>query len=227
MRRDIMKLLFSDERDITDSWGKLPIGTTPLMPMGKGENPGFIISCCVPRDDANWDVYGYRFERDTSDRPKMDQQAVWSIHRAITRDGRHFQGTEKLFESEPGPWNHYTTITYSPDRREFLVLKCKNQEDGFDYMAFFSGDGRTWTAHPDNPVYSDGDSWGNLWSPTIKCYVSTGKAFKLVKKKFPDNAKIWDQEIRANRAAHDITRVLSLRKSGDFSKRSNMGVEIT
>ena len=87
-----MKLLFSDERDITDSWGKLPIGTTPLMPMGKGENPGFIISCCVPRDDANWDVYGYRFERDTSDRSKMDQQAVWSIHRAITRDGRHFQG---------------------------------------------------------------------------------------------------------------------------------------
>ena len=210
----IMKLLFSDERDIRDSWGKLHFGATPLTPMGKAEDPGFIISCCVPRDDANWEIYGYRVEQDTSDRSK----SVWSIHRALTRDGRHFEGIEKLFESEPGPWFHYATITYNPDRKEFLALKGRSQKDGFDYMAFLSGDGRTWAAHANDPVYSDGDSWGTLWSSRKKCYVSTGKAFKLVIKKFPDNAKIWDRNVRASRADHDITRVLSVRKSADGRK---------
>ena len=210
-----MKLLFSDDRDISDVWGKVHFGTTPLREIGTADDPGFIISCCVPGERGFWDVYGHGFNRDEGNRPKMEKKATWSIHHAQTKDGLKFENCEKVFESKPGPWNHYATITYSPDRGEFLVLKCRDAKDGFDYMAFFSTDGKDWTEYPGNPVYNDGDSWGNLWSGVSHRYVSTGKAFKLTKKKFPDNAKIWDKSIRENKREPDITRVLSVRASKD------------
>ena len=39
------KLLFSDERDITDRWGKLRFGATPLRPPGEADDPGFAALC--------------------------------------------------------------------------------------------------------------------------------------------------------------------------------------
>jgi hypothetical protein len=201
-----MKLLFSDLRDVCDTWGKLEFDANPIRTMGSCEDPGFIISCCVPRDDGTIDVYGYRNEFDTRKIYKMEKKSKWQIFHATTRNGISFNDIEVVYESEQGPWEHYMSITYSSDRNEFLALKNKDHPGGFDIMAYFSKDGRNWQEYEGNPVYNDGDAWGVLWSSRLQRYVSTTKCFQHWRKYLPDHGKCPTGEVR---------RVTSVRWSMD------------
>lgn len=57
-----LRLLFSGPEDVTNTWGQLSFGTTPLRVLQTCENPGFEVSYCAPRDDDAWDVYGLTFK---------------------------------------------------------------------------------------------------------------------------------------------------------------------
>lgn len=201
-----MKLLFSDVRDIRDLWGKVDFGANPIRCIGSCEDPGFIISCCVPRKDGIIDVYGYKNEFDTRNISRMEKRSTWRIFHATTYDGTRFDDIEVVYESEPGPWEHYMSITYSPDRGEFLALKNKDHPGGFDITAYFSKDGRNWQEYENNPVYNDGDAWGVLWSSHLQRYVATTKSFQHWRKHLPDHGKCPTGEVR---------RVTSVRWSKD------------
>ena len=168
-----MKLLFSDEKDITDAWGKLHFGATPLRFMGRTEDPGFMTSCCVPCSDGTWDIYGYRFvfDRETSAVVAMNwTDSKWEIYRAKTSDGVHFDNTEKVFTSEIGNWDHYLSIVHNPVTGTFLALKRKKQH----IYGYTSQDGRTWTLHPDAPFFDSGYVCA-FWSPANRRYIATSK----------------------------------------------------
>jgi len=78
---------------------------------------------------------------------------IWKVIHATTRDGSQFENVETLFESEPGPWTFNHAMTYNPDAKEFLLLKLKMDNSGFQYTAFFSPDGRNWKEHSRNPLF--------------------------------------------------------------------------
>ena len=41
----------------------------------------------------------------------------------------HFKNVETVFEGEPGCWTPHLGMAYSPDNREFLMLKLKYDRD--------------------------------------------------------------------------------------------------
>ena len=160
-----VRLLFSTERDIAASWGKLHFGATPPQRVSDCEDPGFRISCAVPRGDGNWDTFGYTYEHDDS-RPRMEQRSVWEVHRATTRDGRSFQGVRCVFRSDPGPWEHYLTITHNTRTDELLLVKCRMHPDGFAQWVYRS-DGNAWEEVPGNPACRLTGSATSAPAPTL------------------------------------------------------------
>ena len=183
-----LKILFSDEQDVSDVWGKLKFGASPLRPVGPCDNPGFTIKCCVPRPDGSWDVYGCTDPVN----PNYDStNAVWTIHYATTRDGVHYENREVVFTSPPGNWLNAVTIAFSPVRQEFVCVKgVVLPGNGFCHHVYHSRDGRHWTPGANNPVYYDGDNWGQLWSPRLNRFVTATKSFQLVKKHLPDHGTV-------------------------------------
>ena len=183
-----VKLLFSSEKDITGTWGKLHFGATPIQLIRSCEDPGFTLSCCLPREDGTWDVYGYVYKRDWSKEGNwLQKKHGWTMVRATTRDGEHFENVEEILKTEPGRWTDHTGITYNPKSGEFLALKCTGHPKGFAILAFFSSDGRNWEEHPENPMYTDGDSLSVFWSPKAGRFISTNKSYQAVAKHIPDH----------------------------------------
>jgi len=202
------KLLFTDDQDVFDVWGKVKFEASPLRFLGECDDPGFEIKCCVPRDDGVWDVYGYSGGHDIygEQGDPTKARSTWKIHHAITRDAVHYQHSEIVFTSEPGPWTHYASIGHNPLRHDLVCIKGVLLREGFCNHTFHSRDGKTWIPGTNNPVYYDGDSWGQLWSPRLNRFVTTTKSFQLVKKHLPDHGNTRTGQVR---------RVCSVRWSED------------
>jgi hypothetical protein len=203
-----LKLLFTDPQDVSDVWGKIHFEATPLRPQGECDDPGFEIKCCVPRSDGSWDIYGYTGGHDIygEQGDPTKKLSTWNIHHAITRDGIHYEKREVVFKSESGPWTHFASIAHNPVRNELLCIKGVLLREGFCNNVYHSLDGRRWTAGTNNPVYYDGDSWGQLWSPRLNRFVTTTKSFQIVKKHIADHGNTRTGQVR---------RVCSVRWSED------------
>ena len=52
------KLLFSGAQDITDTWGLLHFGVTPVRRIRECEPPGFTLIGGFPLPDGAWEVFG-------------------------------------------------------------------------------------------------------------------------------------------------------------------------
>ena len=206
-----VRLLFSTPQDVADVWGKLHFGATPMRKIRDCEPPGFTVACCLPRPDGAWDVYGQVFTRDPAASGTTAKNA-WKLVHATTRDGSRFEGTEPVFEAEPGAWTDHLGLAYNPDAKEFLALKLKMDDNGFAYCAFFSPDGRHWQEHPRNPLFYDCDSLGLFWSPQAHCFVSTNKTLQPFLKRIQDHGGTHPQN--QNDALRD-RRVIAVRSSGD------------
>lgn len=195
-------LLFSDEQDIADAWGKIHFGTSSLQHLRSCENPGFELSLCLPRDDGAWNVYGRTFTH-VPHGDQVKEANTWQLIRATTRDGSHFENIETVYQSETGPWTFNHAMAYNPEAKEFMLLMLKMEDFGFGYTAFFSPDGRNWKEHPKNPLYYDGDAISLFWSPAAKRFICVAKSFQIpVSKRIPDHGGI-------------ARRVLSIRSSRD------------
>lgn len=83
---------------------------------------------------------------------------VWTIVRSTTRDGVRFDNAETVYASEPGAWTFNHAMACNPDAKEFLLLKLRMDNFGFQYTTFFSPDGRAWRQHPQAPLLYDGDA---------------------------------------------------------------------
>ena len=180
------KLLFSTAQDVTNTWGKLRFGATPMQKIRACQDPGFVLACCLPREGGIWEVYGQTYKLDEGGK-EFEKTNAWSIVRAITRDGERFENTETVFKGEPGCWTAHLGLTYSPETREFLMLKLRYDRDGFGYMAFFSPDGRHWREHSGNPMFRDCDSLGLFWSENARRFICTTKSLQPVAKHYPDH----------------------------------------
>ena len=180
------KLLFSNEQDVTNTWGKLHFGATPMQRIRACKDPGFVLACCLPREEGAWEVYGQSYKLDEAGK-EYEKKNAWSIVHATTRDAEHFENVETVFEGEPGCWTPHLGLAYNPERKEFLMLKLRYDRDGFGYMAFFSPDGRHWKEHPENPLFRDCDSLGLFWSENARRFICTAKSLQPVAKHYPDH----------------------------------------
>ena len=126
-----VKLLFSTAQDLTNTWGQLHFGVTPLHLVTNCANPGFELSCGLPRTDGTWDVFGQTFKQVSAHNDQVRGTSAWSVVHATTRDGVRFENVETVFEAEPGPWTFNHAMAYNPDAKEFLLLKLKMDNSGF------------------------------------------------------------------------------------------------
>lgn len=207
-----LKLLFSSQQDITNTWGKIHFGTTSLQLVRPCENPGFELSYCRPLKDGAWDVFGLTFTKG----PALDNQVMetnmWQVIHATTRDGTRFENVETVYEAEPGPWTFNHAMAYNPEAKEFMLLKLKMDNSGFRYTAFFSPDGRTWKEHPKSPLFYDGDAISLFWSQTLHRFVCVSKSLQPVLKRILDHGGATPGLGNGNLRDR---RVLSLRSSRD------------
>lgn len=207
-----VRLLFSTPQDVQDPWGRLHFGATPMQKLRDCEPPGFTLACCLPRADGSWDVYGQAFSRDAT--PEADTRAknTWKLVHATTRDGTTFDNMETVCAGATGPWTDHLGLAYNPDAHEFLALKLLMDDNGFGYRAFFSGNGRDWTAYADKPLFYDGDSLGLFWSPVAKRFVCTNKTLQPYLKHIQDHGGTHPQN---NNDQLRDRRVLAIRSSTD------------
>src|SRR5262249_8096527 len=173
-------------RDVTNTWGQLQFGATPMQKIRDCKDPGFTPACCLPRPDGTWLVYGQSYKSDDKGK-QFEKTNSWRIVHATTRDGEHFEDVVTVFESEPGCWTPHAGLAYSPDTKEFLFLKLRYDRDGFGYMAFFSNDGLHWKEHSENPLFRDGDSLGLFWSETARRFICSTKTLQPVLKHYTDH----------------------------------------
>src|SRR5262249_641469 len=133
--RKELKLLFSTPDDVSDVWGKLHFGATPMQKIRSCKDPGFTPACCLPREDDSWEAYGQSYREDASGK-EYEKKNTWKLVHATTRDGENFDRVATVLEGEPGCWTSHVGLAYNPDAGEFLLLKLKYDRDGFGYMAF-------------------------------------------------------------------------------------------
>lgn len=175
-----VKLLFSTAQDITNTWGQLHFGTTPLQRVANCGKPDFELSYCQPRSDGTWDVYGLTYKPGPHENNQVKGMHNWQLIHATTRDGAKFEQVETVYTAEPGPWTFNHAMAYNPEAKEFLLLKLKMDNSGFRYTAFFSPDGRNWKEYSKSPLFYDGDAISLFWSPKLHRFVCVSKSLQPV-----------------------------------------------
>jgi hypothetical protein len=206
------KLLFSNPQDLADTWGELHFAVAPIRLIREVEAPPFTLVGCFPMGDGIWEVFGQELKELGRGKASHEETNAWSIIRATTRDGVTFENRETVLEQTAGPWTQHAAMAYSPDAKEYLLLKLRMDSYGFAYMAFFSPDGKRWQAHPGNPLFYEGDAMSLFWSPVLKRFILVSKSLQPYRKHIRDHGgptkSLQDDALRDR-------RVLMLRSSAD------------
>jgi hypothetical protein len=207
-----LRLLFSGPQDVTDTWGKLNFGVTPVRLIREIEPPPFTVVGCFPEAAGAWEVFGQQLTQVGRGKESFEETNAWTLVRATTRDGVTFANPETVLETPPGTWTQHAAMAYNPDAKEYLLLKLKVDSYGFAYTAFFSPDGRQWQAHPGNPLFYEGDAMSLFWSPVLKRFVCVSKSLQPYRKRIRDHGgptrALGDDALRDR-------RVLMMRSSPD------------
>lgn len=215
-----LKLLFSGNEDVSETWGKLHFGVTPVGLIRECEAAPFTILGAYPLGDGSYEVFArdqvragdssMRVIERKGDEP-YDRVVQWNLMRGTTRDGVTFENVEKVHETEPGTWADNFAMAYNPEAKEYLVLNLKIDRSGFAYRGFFSKDGRAWELHPE-PLFYEGDAMSVFWSPVLKRFVCVSKSLQPFRKRIIDHggptASLKDDSLRDR-------RVLMMRTSAD------------
>jgi hypothetical protein len=206
------RLLFSGIRDVTDTWGSLHFGVTPVRRVRECKAPGFTVVGCFPLQNGEWELFGQKMSEIGRGREAFDRITAWHLIRARTRDGCKFDGIETVFEPKPAAWTEHAAMDYNPEAKEYLLLKLKVDRSGFAYTAFFSPDGKQWQEHPGNPLFYDGDAMSLFWSPVLHRFVCVSKSLQPHRKHLLDHGgvtpSLGDESLRDR-------RVLTMRSSPD------------
>ena len=207
-----LKLLFSGTEDISDAWGSLHFGVTPVRQIREVASPGFTFIGCFPLPDGAWEVFGQQLTETSHGDNPYDRVAAWKLVRGTTRDGVTFEGLENVLEPPPASWTDHCAMAFNPDATEYLLLKLKMDLAGFAYTAFFSTDGKQWQEHSGNPLFYEGDSMSLFWSPVLQRFVCVSKSLQPYRKHLIDHGgptpTLRDDALRDR-------RVLMMRSSSD------------
>lgn len=207
-----LRLLFSGSQDLFDTWGKLHVGVTPVRLVRECEPPPFTVVNCFPADGGHWEVFGQQLSPIGKGRTTYEETNAWKLVRATTRDGVTFENQEVVLDEPPGPWTQHAALAYNPEAKEYLLLKLRMDSFGFAYTAFFSINGRDWTAHAGNPLFYEGDAMSLFWSPVLKRFVCVSKSLQPHRKRIRDHGgatrALGDEALRDR-------RVLMIRSSPD------------
>jgi hypothetical protein len=214
-------LLFSGASDITNTWGAIHFGTTPLQQAATCKDPGFMLVYSQPQKDGSSLVFGsvYHQDPDAKSKKLTDSGAdmartrnTWDIVRTTTRDGSVFKNVETVFSSEPANWLPHCAIAYNPNNREFLLLRLLADNNGFGYQSFLSPDGRNWRQLSKGPLFYDGDAMSVFWSPKAARYICVSKSLQPFPKHLRDHGGATSS--LQNPSLRD-RRVLVIRSSPD------------
>lgn len=207
-----LKMLFSSLQDVTDSWGQLQIGVTPIHRIREIEAPNFTIVGCFPNQDGTWAVFGQQLTSVSRGKNPYEEINSWKIVRATTRDGANYENVTTVIDEPPGPWTQHVAIAYNPDAKEYLLLKLHVDSSGFAYTAFFSPDSKQWKPYSGNPLFYEGDAMSLFWSPVLKRFVCISKSLQPYRKHIRDHGgttpALSDDALRDR-------RVLMIRSSTD------------
>lgn len=105
-----LKLLFSGPPDVSDTWGKLHFGVTPVRRVGECQPPGFNLTGCFPLGDGTWEVFGQQMSEVRRGREPYDRITSWKLLRATTRDGARFAGRETVFQPPAAAWTDHCAM---------------------------------------------------------------------------------------------------------------------
>jgi len=225
-----LKLLFSSQQDLVDTWGKLHFSVTPVdsisanvsqsemsRPSADGIPERRLVGC-FPQDDGSWEVFSQEYEKLTEGAPGkwFEGTSRWKLLRGITTNGVTFSSVETVIPESVGTWTYHLTMAYNPDAGEYLMLKIRNGSFGFAYHAWFSADGKNWQKHSGTreggALFYEGDAMSVFWSPVLKRFVLVSKSLQPWKKHIIDHGgttkSLNDDSFRAR-------RVLMMRSSPD------------
>jgi len=225
-----VKLLFSSQRDLADTWGKLHFSVTPVdsinanVPQSEMSRPASTgaaerrIVGCFARSDGAWEIFSQEYETVSAGAPARWYEGTnrWKLLRAITSDGVTFSNVQEVIPDSIDTWTYHLTMAYNPDAGEYLLLKLRNGPFGFAYHAWFSRDGRTWRKHSGTreggALFYEGDAMSVFWSPVLKRFVLVSKSLQPWKKHIIDHGG-------SPKSLNDPTmiarRVLMMRSSPD------------
>src|ERR1041385_5560974 len=186
-----LPLLFWENADITNIFGKLTFGAEILQP-GKSSFPNMQFGCEVRRSDHNSAVYGWRM----LNWQKKPQRAI-EILRCATTDGTNFSSTETLFAITNKDWQGFANIVHRPtDNSLFFFAWSAGALE-----VFRSSDGSHWEELT-RKAYQGHDAMCIIWYPPFDKFLNYQNAIQPFPKRYPDN-------IGRNR------RVMSFRRSAD------------
>jgi hypothetical protein len=189
-----MKILFCNEDDIREAYGKLTFGADGLSYYGNVSGiPSMRARCAVSQDDGSYMIYGLAGGHDTD----------WRIIRSRTFDGVHYDNTEAVHHEPAGPWLTEADIAYNANSKSLLCLKWKRGEKGHALWAFGSEDGFRWRSLSDSPAYVDHDAFGLTWDEKTQCYIVYQTTYQNWPKRYPDNIGDHRRRILHIRSSED------------------------
>lgn len=195
-----IRMLFMDENDICDPWGKIAFGANSLRLIDNARGlPPVRVRGVAPNPDGSWTVYGHLHpERQGSHKP-------WSIVRARTWNGIDFECAEKVFTSTPGHWYVEGLNVYRPFDGKHFCFKWTRSEagKGHEFHVFGSDDGASWRPLKDGPLYHDHDAFSVIWDEPSGQFVNFQHTYQVWRKEFVDNA------------GPDVRRAFHIRTSPD------------
>jgi hypothetical protein len=190
-----MGLLFWDAGDIADSLGKVRFGAEPLETEGRAEGyPSMQYGCDVPRPDGSAWIYGWRMQN-WSD----PENRVLQVVRCTTRDGRHFEGEEVVFEYTRSQWQGFANIVHRPTDGALFLFSWAEWPGKLH--VFRSDDGTDWRLLTDN-AYEGHDAMCVTWHQPTGHLVNYQTIVQPYPKRNPDNIG-------------ELRRVLSFMRSAD------------
>ncbi|MBI2924300.1 MAG: AGE family epimerase/isomerase [Verrucomicrobia bacterium] len=186
-----LRLLFWNNDDVTDTFGKIVFGAEPLRADADAVGyPNMQFGCEVPRDDGPAWIYGWRLTN-WDDKPRRAVEVL----RCVTTDGVTFTGAETVWSRTSANWQGFVNIVRRPtDGALFLFSWAPDA-----LHVFRSDDGRDWRLLTDK-AYGDHDAMCVTWFAPWGEFLNYQNTLQPFPKRYPDN-------IGAHR------RVLSFRRS--------------
>lgn len=188
------KLVFAEERDVRAVRGKLTFGANGLSHRHEAIGlPPMAAVCPVPQADGSYDLIGVRAER----------HKPWQILKCRTADGRLYENLRVVYESRPGSWVGFTSITWNPDEGKIIAWRPEVNEPSHAVWAFVSTDGERWELLHDEPIFHDHDAFTVRWDRDRGEYIRYQNTMQPRSRRYGDN--VGDQ----------VCRVLTIQTSPD------------
>jgi hypothetical protein len=126
-----LKLLFSDRQDVTNTWGLLHFGVTPVRVLREVDPLPFVSTACFPLPNGEWELFGWTMQEISAGKEPYSRVTKWKLYHATTHDGAKIENSRAVFEPDQGVWSDHFAMAYNPEAKEYLLLKLKVDRSGF------------------------------------------------------------------------------------------------